>query len=360
VNKDEELARLEAAVYSRAGSTEAAVEFIDPVTGETVRATPSQLRLRALRTELAGQATPLDARNRFARVPDAADSQSLSMPALLPGPPRPRHRRFILPLVAVVAFAAGILTGLIVTSVLTPIAAPGAPVASASSDPLLIFDYPTRYPEIPVPDLGDQFVAESLRNISGTSPSEQGFGVYLGREARSGLYCLIVYPDEGVAASSCATENEVTQRGLSVRSEVTVRSPVSFGSALGDNDVKAALSTRGEFSLILSLTEQRPIDPPTTPGATLGTWIGEPGRNGEFQAELDAHGEGLYIALDCVGEGRVTVDLGSGSSSQFDCTSGSVRNFMNHEDVAHGAFEVTVFATGSVAWGLTIASTPVG
>lgn len=360
MDSDEELARLEAAVYSRAGSAESVVDFVDPVTGETVRATPSELRLRALRAERADQSAGLDARDPSARLPDAesAGTESLAMPALPLDPTGPPRRRFVLPLVAAAAFAAGIVTALIVTSALAPINGPGALVASAGSAPLLIFDFPTQHPDIPVPDLGDQFVPDSIRNVSGTSLAEQGFGVYLGRETVTGLYCLIVHPDEGVTGSSCATADEVAQRGLSVSTTVTVRSPVSYDGTLGDNELKAELSARGDYSMTLSPTEQLSIGPPTTSGTPLGTWTNGPYADGNFQGAFDLHGEGLIVALDCFGEGTVTVDL-DGNPSVLQCRPDRIKSFSNTQDTAPGRFDVTVTTQGSVIWGLTLASTPV-
>lgn len=357
-----ELAELEAMVYSRAGSAESVVDFIDPVTGETVRATPSQLRLRALRAKRAQQTSELDARHR-ARLPDTASAgaESLAIPALAPDRTGPARRRFVLPLVAAAAFAAGIVTVLIVSSALAPIYVPGTPDASATSAPLLIFDSPTLYPDIPVPDLGGQFVADSIRNISGTSPATHGFGVFLGRETGSGLYCLIVQNDADAlvaGASSCANVDDVAQQGLTVWAAVTVRSAVTPDGTLGDNEVTANLTPGGDFSMTLSRTEKRSVAPPETTGTTLGTWTSE-SANGDFQGDLDAHGEGLLIALDCVGHGTVTVDLSDGMTSQFECMSTSVESLQNGINIAQGTFTVTVFTQGDVTWGLTIASTPV-
>lgn len=356
-----ELARLEAAVYSRAGSSESVVDFIDPVTGETVRATPSQLRLRALRARRAVQTAGLGALDRTARVPapDAAPTDSSDPPAAPPGFTGAPHRRLVLSLVAAAAFAAGIVTVVIATSVPGWIDVPGSPLASAGAEPLLIFDFPSRFPDIAVPDLGDEFVADSLRNVSGTSLAKQGFGVYLGRETDSGLYCLIAHPDDGVTASSCATADDVAQLGLSVQSEVTVRFPVFYDGTLGNNEVTAELSNRGDFSMSLSPTNSQPIDPPSTTGTLLGTWTSEPDASGDFQGALDANGDGLEVALDCVGEGTVTVDLGDDESSVFQCRPDRVENFGSLFDYAHGRFDVTVSTTGIVTWGLTISGTPV-
>ena len=283
------------------------------------------------------------------------------MPPLPPGPTGPPRRRFALPLVAAAAFAAGIATVLIVGSALAPQYVPSTPVASAGSEPLLIFEFPTRHPDIPVPDLGDEFVPDSIRNVSGTSVAKQGFGVFLARETGSGLYCLIVQNDAEAMvarASSCATRDEVAQRGLSVWSAVTVRSPVTDDGTLGDNEVTAELSTGGEFTMSLARNEQLSIAPPTTSGTTVGTWTNGPNSDGDFQGAFDLHGEGLIVALDCLGEGTVTVDL-DGEASVFQCMPDRIENFANEFGYALGSFRVTVTTQGSVVWGLTLASTPV-
>ncbi|MEO6199547.1 MAG: hypothetical protein ABIX44_00120 [Cryobacterium sp.] len=171
MNKDEELARLEAAVYSRAGSSESAVDFVDPVTGETLRATPSELRLRELRAERAGQAAGQGAHDGFIAFPDtgAEGAVPTGMPVRTPGLSGPSRRRRPLPLVAAAAFSAGIAAALIAPSILGGIGAttPRADERAA----LLAFDRAPQYPGIPIPDLGDQFVPESLRNVSGPAAS---------------------------------------------------------------------------------------------------------------------------------------------------------------------------------------------
>ena len=350
MDSDEELARLEAAVYSRAGSAESVVDFVDPVTGDTVRATPSQFRLRTLRAERAEQSAGLGAR---VAAPEAAPEAAQGSTGLAP------RRRFVVPLVAAAAFAAGIATVLLVTSSpLVPVAAPGTPVASAGSEPLLVFDFPTRYPDVPVPDLGDRFVADSIRNVSGTSPANQGFGVYLGRETATGLYCLIVHADDGATSASCGTVDDVAQRGLSVGTMVRVRAPVSYDGTPGDNEITAELSSQGDFSMTLSPTEELSIDPPATPGATVGTWTHGPNANGDFQGAFDLHGESLIVALDCFGEGTVTVDL-DGEPSVFQCRPDRIESFSSTQDTAPRSSRVTVTTQGNLVWGLTLASTPV-
>ena len=98
------------------------------------------------------------------------------------------------------------------------------------------------------------------------------------------------------------------------------------------------------------------IEPPTATGTTLGTWVSLP--NMQLGGPIDAKGEGLWIALNCAGNGTVTVDDSSGMSSTFQCTSDNVLSYANHDNQAHGESTVSVSMTGDVVWGLTISSTP--
>jgi len=98
------------------------------------------------------------------------------------------------------------------------------------------------------------------------------------------------------------------------------------------------------------------IAPPTATGTTLGTWVSL--SNTQVSGPIDAKGEGLWIALDCVGNGSVTVEDSGGMSSTFLCTSDDVLSYANHDNQAHGESTVSVSMTGDVVWGLTISSTP--
>lgn len=368
-----ELAELARVVYSRDGSAESVADIVDPVSGEAVRATPSEHRLRALRAERSRREAILDdALEEFGprparpmgKVPAALPAALPALePALDPPAPHPR-RRFALPLVAAGAFAAGILTGLAVISVQgpgilpasTPTATPEATPDASDTAALLIFNFPTQYPFIDLPELGDRFMPDSIRNVSGTSPGEDGFGVFLGREAGSGLYCLIVHTEAELTMSSCATADDVAQSGLVVRAAVTVRTHVAHNSTLGDTELTAELSPRGEFSMGFPTQEPWSVPPPVTPGTPLGSWT-----SGSFftGGTADARGEGLIVALDCVGEGSVTVILGRDDPRWFQCAPGRVENFEYYDDTPHAEFAVTVNVEGNVVWGLTIASTPV-
>ena len=98
------------------------------------------------------------------------------------------------------------------------------------------------------------------------------------------------------------------------------------------------------------------IAPPTATGTTLGTWVSLP--NMQLGGPIDAKGESLWIALNCAGNGTVTVDDSGGMSSTFLCNSDDVLSYANHDNQAHGESTVSVSMTGDVVWGLTISSTP--
>ena len=106
----------------------------------------------------------------------------------------------------------------------------------------------------------------------------------------------------------------------------------------------------------VSTPKRQAIEPPTATGTTLGTWVSLP--NMQLGGPIDARGEGLSIALDCAGNGTVTVDDSSGLSSTFQCISDTVLSYANHDNQAHGESTVSVSETGDVVWGLTISSTP--
>lgn len=349
-----EVAELEARVYSRAGNAEPVVDFIDPATGEIVRATPSQLRLRALRER---QAAGIDAQDGAVQplVAESAGTESGSLGST--GAPR---RRFVGPIVVGVAVAAGIVTALVVTTIQAPIDRGVATVASAESIPSRffperLFDLPSVF-DIPAPDPGDQFVAGSIQNISGTSESDQGFGVFLGRESDSGLYCLIVNSEVDVNVATCATADAVARQGLRVESPVTVRSFVASDAPYGDTMLTATLTNSGAFSMNFPPIDLGDIAAPPTTGTTLQEWSSGPS-DAELNAEIDAHGESLIVALACVGEGSVTVDT-DGYAYLFACAEGTIKHFQNQDAIAHGAVGVTITPTGNVTWGLTIASKP--
>ena len=262
-----ELAELEGFVYSKAGSQESAVDVVDPATGETVRATPSEFRLRTLRAARFEQAAVLD--EVLARFADGADdpggidSDAASAPSTVEATPdHPRsalRRRAIVPSAVAGAFVLGVVLASIVMSVqsgvraaATPSATPSLPVAGppASDDAiLLVFDRPTNYPDIHVPDLGDRYAPDSLRNISGTSPVEDGFAVVVGRSADDGLYCLIVADKSGFGGAGCTTADVVARQGLWIRTQVTVLSPVTYSSPLGTTAMAATLTNHGDFFL---------------------------------------------------------------------------------------------------------------
>jgi len=251
------IARLEATVYSKSGSTEAVVDFVDPVTGDSIRATPSQLRLQVLRARATAVATPTaDTPNRErsaqAEAPIAVESPGLVEQRNTAPESSTRHRsrrRFVLPLVAVTCFAVGVVTTLVAGSVL-----------SSGSDST---------------------------------------------------------PASVVGATPTSTSTPMT----------------AFPAA-----------------------EERAVAPPTTQGTTLSQWASLPS-DASVGGEVDALGDGLIVAIDCAGQGTVTVDVG-GYLSVFTCVPGQVQGFTNYDYTPHGTADVMITPLGNVSWGVTVASIP--
>jgi hypothetical protein len=125
-----EAAKLEATVYSRTGNEKRVLDFNDPVTGETVWATPSQLRPRVLRARQSAGFETRDSSGVLPATESAGRNDGEAEPLIPAGPPR---RRFVLPLVAAAAFAAGIALTLVVTTIPVPVDADITPDASASA-----------------------------------------------------------------------------------------------------------------------------------------------------------------------------------------------------------------------------------
>jgi len=354
-----ELAQLEAIVYSRRGSTEAVVDFVNPVTGQSMRVTPSQLRLQVLRARVAAQSAPHDDREAEAVSPPA-DVAQLTAPSESPAEALNhrglRRRRFVVPSVAVAAFAIGVVTALILGAVLGTQPPPAAQDAGADSAALTIFEAPSQFASLPLPDLGDRFRTESIRNISGTSPDAQGFGVYLARTTSGGLYCMIAKTDAADILTMCSPADEVARHGLVVEAPVLIPSLAIASPGSTHTVLTFTLTASGTFNLGFPPAETRAVAPPTTQGTTLNQWQSLPGTAG-FTGEVDAQGQGLIVAIACIGLGTVTVDVG-GYVSVFNCRSGQVQGFTNYDYTAHGAESFRITPLGNVSWGLTLASIP--
>ncbi|KFF60274.1 hypothetical protein JF66_05545 [Cryobacterium sp. MLB-32] len=340
------IARLEAIVYSKSGSAEAAVDFLDPVTGQSIRTTPSQLRLRVLRSWAGAGVIRPENVEPIAPLPKTDGPR--------PDDPSPQtsessarnarlRRRFVLPLVAVAAFALGVVTTLVVGSIAGP--------ASAA---LEAFESPSPYPDTVIPYLGRQFQEGSIRDISGLSPVEQGVGVYLGRTASSGLYCLIARTDPGLTLSSCSTADEVARRGLVLEAPVTIPSTVTRNADVREIEKTFTFTPQGLFVAAFTDAEERAVAPPATQGVQLSQWASLPSDVG-FGGEIDANGEGLIVALNCAGQGTVTVDVG-GYLSVFSCVPGEIQGYTNYDYTAHGTAAVVITPAGNVSWGLTVSS----
>jgi hypothetical protein len=222
--------------------------------------------LRTLRAQSAEQAAQTAQTARAAQPTDVVPEAFANEFVPAGGPPKlsistglgSARRRFMVPLVAVVAFGAGVAAMLIVSAQLARTDNDVVPYAVTDSapraTPVATFDNPSLFPNLAEPALGDQFVADSLRNISGTTQEEQGYGAFLAREVTTGSYCLIVNPDTGVSEFTCATADELVLRGLTVTSTVTVRSPGNDAAASVPTNFNVKLSRLGAVSMWFSST----------------------------------------------------------------------------------------------------------
>jgi hypothetical protein len=247
------LAALQAAVYSPAAASEPLVEFVDPITGEPVHATENEHRLRELMQQLNRDAAALDF--TLERLSDWTHEGSFSGdrpdreprpetdprpdPPVAPAPVADRRRT---PLLVLVGFAAGVATGAVAAmATMDPRgtrAAPG-PAASqatasvASRDFLKIFRQPAEFPGGKVPDLGPEYVQDSIRRIPDPAPAAAGYEVFVARRSgdranveRPGLgrpgvgrpgadrYCIILrHPDEETGIA-CADRSSIAATGL--------------------------------------------------------------------------------------------------------------------------------------------------
>lgn len=256
------LAALQAAVYSPAAASEPLVEFVDPITGESVHATENEHRLRELMQQLNRDAAALDftlermsdwsenvGRSRRGAVPREG-SFSGDRPDREPGPgtnPRPdlptaadpaavAHRRRT-PLLLLVGFAAGAAMGAGVAMATIDLrgtrATPG-PTASqasasvASRDFLKIFTQPAEFPEGKVPDLGPEYVQDSIRRIPDPAATAAGYEVFVARRSVDRVnvdrrnadrldadrFCIILRNPDEKTRIACADHRTISATGL--------------------------------------------------------------------------------------------------------------------------------------------------
>lgn len=302
-----EVTALQAAIYSRTPSAEGPVEFVDPTTGESVRATESEHRLRTLTHQLAQDAAAVDAvLDRFqdwtetaadgdddgeaaravaslfragqlredANGPNGPNGPNYANDGNGPNGPNlspeestsdaavPGHRRRTLGLLAVGA-AVGVLATMGVQAIqgqvgptdATPITQllaeynesnpPTDDAAASLSNVLQIFDQLAAFPDGQVPDLGPAYLPESIRGIFDVRG--EGYSIYVAQRGTS-QYCIIVQDADQTASSACAGASVIAQEGLTVNAVVLGSIPGLDEGPATLTDVTVTWSSDGEFS----------------------------------------------------------------------------------------------------------------
>ncbi|WP_460570642.1 hypothetical protein [Humibacter soli] len=242
---DDRRRRLLERAYSREGATEAQRDYRDPVTGETLRMTPSEWALSeydrmnapatndrregapgADRDDGGMPASSDDGGGGWNQIPDADDQLDGSRRLLW-------ARRGILPplLVGVAAFIVGVLATLGVS------AAVGGPAASGHAAPT---PTPTRvvpfYVPLPAAAVEEYFhsprIVADLPNgvTAGFDPSfypvansltlQESSAIYAARRL-NGEYCLVAVAGDQRVAETCATLSGIAKHGLSLTKDVT-------------------------------------------------------------------------------------------------------------------------------------------
>ncbi|MGN6125535.1 MAG: hypothetical protein ACTHON_03140 [Humibacter sp.] len=243
---DDRRRRLLERAYSREGASEDVREYRDPVTGETVRMTPSEWALAEYDREHAPTSTddgpagaPRPDRNDGG-MPAPGDDEGPQW-AAVPGADASlddsRHerptRRGILPtlLVGVAAFIVGVLATLGVS------AAVGGPSASSHPEPTPVSSRAVPfYVPLPAAAVDEYFhsprIVGDLPNAvtAGFDPSfypvansltlQESSAIYAARRL-NGEYCLVAVAGDERVAETCTTLSGIAKHGLSLTKDVT-------------------------------------------------------------------------------------------------------------------------------------------
>lgn len=292
-----ELSYLQSAVYSRTSADEPLVEFTDPNTGETLRATASEHRLNEVSRLLADDGAALDAvLDRFNDWPQAAAATSdaattdaaasagrvanayAAQPGAATGDTVSEEesddRRATGPLGrSLLLLATGVAVGVVITLGVQAVQGPPS-VSEAVSEPpvftefdgtipanvpdvadspdgqnvLDIFDQPAGFADGKVPDLGSAYIPESIRSVLGATPGLDGFGVYVAKRGVS-QYCIVVQNADLTGSTECAGASVIEKYGLRLDAVVLGR---ALGSTEGPRDtlldLRVAWGQNGTFS----------------------------------------------------------------------------------------------------------------
>ncbi|MGN6204356.1 hypothetical protein [Humibacter sp.] len=239
----DERRRLLERVFSREGAAEHPEEHRDPVTGETVRMTPSQWALakydwlHANTREDAADSEPTDADRRGAdgdvAAPDA--SADIRSPEEEQDSGRGHVRRALPYLAAVGAFLLGVVLTMGVEAALGPRSHPESTVDSAvrggvapspgDGDEAATLVAVTRYfantprvDDLPA-DATRGFDATSFHLVTGSAHTKTRNAIYAARRL-DGEYCLVVVADAERAAETCGTLDDIARHGLSLTTDV--------------------------------------------------------------------------------------------------------------------------------------------
>ena len=251
--------RLLERVYSRAGAAEEPEDHVDPVSGRTVRMTPSQWaldeydRAHAPHEQSDG---PDDAASGatgdgMSSAGDASTDAS-SAGGSVAGPGHPvRRKRLTLPSLAA---AGGLVLGVALTigvesslgsAPLTPPAStqsatgPGADAATTGPGGVLsggpgdgegdegatlvaVTEFFANTPGVDnlPPNVTKGFDATSFHEVAGTVVMQESSAIYAARRLDD-EYCLVAVTDAGRAAETCGTLDDLTRRGLTLTKDVS-------------------------------------------------------------------------------------------------------------------------------------------
>jgi hypothetical protein len=249
-----ELETLAAAVYSRGSALEPLVDFVDPVSGRTVRATENGRRLRMLTIALAEDAIALDTAIEYVSerldlrphrqqpsepyAPSAGSVTSPSSAQRVRRTIRPRLRIAALALAGVVLAGVGISTAILKQ----------ATDADVGAGVLQIFTDHARYPVGITPDLGDRFNPESIRSVTPPGAAEAGYALYVAQNI-DGDFCVVLRNLDRILDTRCASAVEIASTGLRLDAVVIPPpSPTESSRSPTLIDVTVIWTTKGEFA----------------------------------------------------------------------------------------------------------------
>lgn len=244
----DERQRLIEHLYSREGAEEELREYRHPATGESVWMTPGQWALAEYDREHSdaagnGVAAPEDAAHDAGigtgdidDTPASAEAEDAASPSPTAGSRRARRRKAVPYLAAAGGLVLGALVVLGAQGVVGTVWGPDGTGGAASSgtadaagpttgpgngDEADTLEAVTRYfasaPRIDdlSADVTRGFDATSFHLVAGSVMMEESSAIYAARRL-DGEYCLVAVTDQGRAAETCATMDDLARRGLTL------------------------------------------------------------------------------------------------------------------------------------------------